>query len=224
MSEAPARSDLKDALAQVLADLEEAHRNGGAHMLVLPALRPLLGGLPEGCLVVSRGPWLLQRALLWLLLDSRARHAFGPIDARIDDGCHGPHDENIRPSPSPSEEGTAQEPVAVELSIHPRTLRNLVRYAFAHTARVDVDDLRQGKIADAAWSYLAAASGTISDHPVSVCPGTLDKIVVRWADGCVTWRLLLTDVPDSESSDADVIVHVTHGEGRIERTSSPRRS
>ena len=41
MSEAPARSGLKDALTEVLADLKEAFRNGGAPMLVLPALLPV---------------------------------------------------------------------------------------------------------------------------------------------------------------------------------------
>ena len=84
MSEAPPKSGLNDALADVTRDLERAFSGGGASMLVLPALRPLLGGLPEGCLVVSRGPWALQRSLLWTLLDTRPRRALGPVDARID--------------------------------------------------------------------------------------------------------------------------------------------
>ena len=216
MSEAPARSGLKDALTEVLADLKEAFRNGGAPMLVLPALRPLLGGLPHGCLVVSRGPWSLQRSLLWLLIDTQPRQATGPIDARIDEGSDGARNGESSPPPTPSGESTAKESVAVELVIHPRTLHEFMRYAFARTACVDLDDLRQGRIKDAEWSHLAFASGTLSEHPVNVSPGPLDTIVVRWADGMVCWRLLLTDAPDPESSDADVVAHLTLGERRIE--------
>jgi hypothetical protein len=216
MSEASVRSSLKDEVTAIADELERAYRHGGAHMLILPALRPALGGIPEGCLIVSRGPWSLQRSLLWLLLETCPRYAIGPVQVQIDDEREGAGNQDAGPPPQAPTEETSEESIAIELAIHPHALRDLVRHAIARMARIDVDDLRHGNIKDAGWAPIALATGILSEHPVSVCPGPPETVVIRWANGFVTWRLLLTDAPDPESGAADVVVHVTLGDRRIE--------
>jgi hypothetical protein len=230
MSEAPPKPGLKDALSDITHDLERAFNAGGGSMLVLPALRPLLGGLPEGCLVVSRGPWALQRSLLWTLLDTLPRRALGPVDARIDERSDASGDGAHSASTKLAGGTSGDDPPAVELTIHPRTLRFLVRYALARTARIDVDHLRHGNVEGLAWSRLAAATRTLSEHPVSVFDGPPAKIAVRWADGFVCWHLLLTDAPAPDSGDADIVIGLTLGGRGVEldvldgRSEPPKRS
>lgn len=216
MSEAPPRPGLNDALADVTRDLERAFNAGGATMLVLPALRPLLGGLPEGCLVVSRGPWALQRSLLWTLLDTPPRRALGPVDARIDGRDDAPSDGADSVPTELAQGASGDDHVPVDLTVHPRMLRHLVRHALARKARIVVDDLRHGKIEGLAWGRLATAARTLSEHPVRVFDGPPDKIAIGWGDGFVCWVLLLTDAPDPDSSDADIVIDVTLGPRGVE--------
>ena len=72
-------------VAAVISDLEHAVGDGGALNPVVPARRRLWGGLHEGCTVVSRGPWMLQRGLTAMVMTAPARIVMGQVDRRIDD-------------------------------------------------------------------------------------------------------------------------------------------
>lgn len=88
-------------------------------------------------------------------------------------------------------------------------LRHLVRHALARKAQILIDDLRHGNIANLDWGRLATGARTLSEHPVQVFDGPPDKIAIGWGDDFVCWVLLLTDAPDPDSSDADIVIDVT---------------
>ena len=86
-----------DVVAAVISDLEHAVGDGGALNPVVPARRRLWGGLHEGCTVVSRGPWMLQRGLTAMVMTAPARIVMGQVDRRIDDDDDASFGQHHRP-------------------------------------------------------------------------------------------------------------------------------
>jgi len=187
----------------VVRQLEQAYNAGGGACVVVPALRPLLGGLPVGCLVVSRGPWIAQRSLLAALaLGPPARRALGPVDARIDTRGDDAGD-------------AASEVVSVAMTIDPHACRDLTRHAIARGARITALDLQHGRIENEMWARLAETTGALSEHPVTIVEGAPGVVELVWGDGLLGWRLYFTDAPDAVAGHADLIVEVVADEAGV---------
>jgi hypothetical protein len=195
-------STLAEVVAAVTADIERAFNDDGAPSLVVPALRPLLGGLRRGCVVVSRGPWVLQRGLLALLVSSPARIVHGPVDRRFDD-----HDETATAAATDVGGGAR---VAATLSIDAAGARDFVWHLVAGMARVVAEDLRSGQIEDKHWRGLADATAHVTGLPVSLVEGAAGEACLDFGDHFVRWDLRFHD-GGTRAGHADILIDVTLG-------------
>jgi hypothetical protein len=186
---------LDHEIRSTIRELEVAFAAHGADVIVIPALRPLLGGLHAGCFVVSRGPWIAQRALLTaLLLGPPPRRASGPVDARID---------RERPR---LDDGAAA--LAVRLTCDPRARRALARHALGSRAGLDAERLRHGQIsAPSEWSALAEASSFLASATFDVVDGLPGRAEVVFGDD-VCWCLQFSAVEHPEDGHADIVIDV----------------
>lgn len=201
---------IADSIHALTRELEATHERGG-DVVVVPAVRSLLGALPARSFIVSRGPWMAQRALLAaLVFGAPAGRTRGGVDTPVDGESSEDVDGDILP---------------VALTIDGLARLELVRHAVASRAGIAVDELRLGQIPAGGWPRLAEAMGELQGASVAVYDGVPGEADVVWGDDLLGWRLLFSDVPAAEAGHADVLidasideqgVHLRVLDGRVE--------
>ena len=159
----PRRQPIRDVVTDVICGLEHAIHGPPRRAYVVAPLHGLLGVVHEGVVVVSRGPWPLQRGLLLTVVADQPRLA----------------------EASPS---TAPRPLVLGLSVD--AARDLVMRAAVARVGMSVDDFREGRVAHAQWAGLAEAMAALAELPITFVDAPADGVSIDVDGGRVRWLML----------------------------------